>query len=145
VEHNDLIIDQDDGALLDQCLSRFIDDTGVRVALLMGRDGHLVARQGNSRDINLESFCALSVGAFASSEALARMAGEESFNSIFHQGVVCNVYIAMVGEEHLLLVLFDYNASAPLVRLQIRVTSEAMINVLDRAYTRTRAARATNI
>lgn len=141
MENYDLIIEREDAALLDQCLDRYVDDTGVRIVLLMGRDGHLLASQGTGNDVNIESLCALAVGAFASSEALARLSGEENFNSIFHQGIRCNVYIALVGEAHLLLSLFDYNASAPLVRLQAKVTAEAIINILERAFAKTRAAR----
>ncbi|HEX2948617.1 MAG TPA: roadblock/LC7 domain-containing protein [Armatimonadota bacterium] len=140
MEMHNLVIEQEDAALLDQCLARYLEDTGVRVVMLMGRDGHLISMQGPSKGIDVESLCALAVGAFASSEALARMAGEDNFNTIFHQGVRCNVYIAMVGEHHLLLSLFDYHASAPLVRLQAKITSEAIVNIIERAYTRTRVA-----
>ena len=139
-EYN-LIIEQEDASLLDQCLIRYVEDTGVRMALLMGRDGYLLAKYSERKDIGIESLCALSVGAFASSEALARMAGEGEFNSIFHQGVRASVFISMVGDSHLLLTLFDYNASAPLVRLQAKVVAESIIAILERAYMRTRAAR----
>lgn len=133
MELHDLILEEADAALLDQCLARFVEDTGVRLAILMGRDGYPLAKQGDWGKIEVDSLCALSVGAFASSEALARLAGEESFNSIYHQGVRSHVYISLVGESHLLLTVFDYNASAPLVRLQARVAAEAIITVLTRA------------
>ncbi len=138
---HDMIIDQEEAMLLDQCLARFVEDTGIRLALLMGRDGYALAKHGDWEKYALESLCALSVGAFASSEALARLAGEDTFNSIYHQGVRCHVFISLVGESHLMLAVFDYNASAPLVRLQAKVTAESIINVLDRSYVRTRAAR----
>jgi len=141
VEMHDLILEQEDATLIDQCLSRYVEDTGVRIALLMGRDGHLLAKQGDTRELEIDGLCALAVGAFASSEALARLSGEESFNSIYHQGVRINVFVSLAGDSHLLLTVFDYNASAPLVRLQAKVTAEAIINVLERAYTRTRASR----
>lgn len=143
MELHDLILEQEDAVLLDQCLTRFIEDTGVRLTILMGRDGYPLAKQGDWSRIEVDSLCALSVGAFASSEALARLAGEETFNSIYHQGVRSHVYISLVGESHLLLTVFDYNASAPLVRLQARVAAETIITVLTRAYARTRAARVT--
>lgn len=139
---DDLILDQEDAGLLDQCLARFVEDTGVRFSVLMGRDGTAIAKQGDWTKIAIDSLSALSVGAFASSEALAHLAGEEAFNSIYHQGVRSHVYISMVGESHLLLTVFDYNASAPLVRLQARVATESIIAALARAYARTRAARA---
>jgi hypothetical protein len=88
--HN-LIIGQEDAALLEQCLTRYVEETGVRVVLLIGRDGYLLSKVGACKDSDAESLCALAIGAFASSEALARLAGEESFNSIFHHafGVMC--------------------------------------------------------
>jgi len=141
VEIHDLILEQEDATLLDQCLARFIEDTGVRLTILMGRSGYPLSRQGDWGQIDIDSLCALSVGAFASSEALAQLAGEETFNSIYHQGVRSHVYISLVGESHLLLTVFDYNASAPLVRLQARVAAETIITILTRAYARTRAAR----
>jgi predicted regulator of Ras-like GTPase activity (Roadblock/LC7/MglB family) len=141
VEKYDLVIAQEDAAFIDQCLTRYLDDTGVRLSLLMGRAGNLLASQGTAKQMDVDSLCALAVGAFASSEALAHLSGEETFNSIFHQGMHCNVYIALVGDEHLLLSVFDYNASAPLVRLQAKVTAEAIINILERAFARTRAMR----
>lgn len=139
---DDLIIDQETDHLLHQHLSRFIEDTGVRIVMVMGRDGHLVAMQGDAGQVDATSLCALAVGAFASSEALARLAGEDNFNSIFHQGVRRNVYISVVGKSHLMLTLFDYNAGAPLVRLQAKVTAEGVLNILERAHQRTKAVRA---
>ena len=97
MEMHDFIIGQEDATLLDQYLARFVDETGVRAAILMGRDGHLLTQKMTDKIADVESLCALAVGAFASSEALAQLAGEETFNSIFHQGVRCNVYITMVG------------------------------------------------
>ncbi|HEY3417972.1 MAG TPA: roadblock/LC7 domain-containing protein [Armatimonadota bacterium] len=145
METHDLILSEEDVTLIERCLLHFIEDTGVRMALLVGRDGYLVARQGQWKEIDIDSLCALSVGAFASSEALARLGGEDEFNSIFHQGVRASVYIATIGDSHLLLSLFDYNASAPLVRLQARVTAEAIIGYLERAYLRTKAATRTEV
>ena len=141
MNRHDLIIDQEDAALLDQCIIRYVEETKVRVAIVIGRDGHLVAQQGETKSLDIESLCALAVGAFASSEALAGLVGEENFNSIFHQGVKCNVYIAMVGDDYLLLSLFDYHASAPMVRLQAKISSEAIINILDRSFTHSRNAQ----
>lgn len=142
MELQDLILEQEDATLLDQCLSRFIEDTGVRVAVLMGRDGYPLSKQGESEKTDIDSLCALSVGAFASSEALARLSGEETFNSIYHQGVRSHVYISLVGDSHLLLAVFDYNASAPLVRLQSRVTAENIVSILARASSRPHTPRA---
>lgn len=144
MEIHDLILEQEDATLLDQSLARFIQDTGVRLTVLMGRDGYPLSKLGGDWDqLEVDSLCALSVGAFASSEALARLAGEDTFHSIYHQGVRSHVYISLVGESHLLLTVFDYNASAPLVRLQARVAAENIIAILTRAYARTRAARVT--
>lgn len=138
MEMTNLIINQEDADLLAQSISRFSEDTAVRIAMVIGRDGHMVTQTGNCAAFDMDSLCALAVGAFASSEALAHLVGEEAFNSIYHQGIKCNVYIAMVGSDYLLLSLFDYHASAPMVRLQAKITAEAVINILERSFTRSR-------
>ena len=57
---HDLIVDQEEAMLLDQCLTRFVEDTGIRLALLMGRDGYSLAKHGDWEKYDLESLCALS-------------------------------------------------------------------------------------
>jgi predicted regulator of Ras-like GTPase activity (Roadblock/LC7/MglB family) len=141
VSFEDLILTEEDVILLQQSLHRYLDDTGVRLAMLIARDGNLLVKQGDAQGMNTDGLCALAVGAFASSEALARTIGEENFNSIYHQGVRCNVYISTVGEGYLLLSIFDYNASAPLVRLQAKMTAEAAMHTLARAQLRTQTTK----
>lgn len=140
--HDDFMLGEEEAAQLDQALLRYVEDTGVRAAVLMGRGGTLITSAGDSTGISLDSVCALAAGAFASSEALAKLAGEETFSSIYHQGVRAHVYVALVEPQHLLLSLFDYNASAPLVRLQARVTAEAIVAILERAAIRLHPQRA---
>ncbi len=134
---HDLILNKEDVTLLDQYLARYVEDTGVKLALLMNRDGHMLAHNGSIASIDLFGLCALSVGAFLSSEALAQMTGEDSFSTISHKGSRHNVFIAAVGDNHLLLTIYDYNASEPLVRLQAKVTAENIITVLDRVLSNT--------
>ncbi len=129
---HDLILNREDAALLDQYLTRYVEDTGVKLALLMNRDGHLLAHYGSIASIDLFGLCALSVGAFLSSEALAQMTGEDSLSTISHKGSRHNVFISAVGDDHLLLTIYDYNASEPLVRLQAKVAAENIITVLDK-------------
>lgn len=127
---HDLELNQQQSQELDQCLERFLQETGAVAVFLMGRDGQLLSKQCTGDPMPLESVCALTVGAFASSEALASLVGEKTFTSIYHQGIKCNVYAALVGEQHLLLTFFNYRASAPLVRIQARITAEALQGIL---------------
>ena len=135
MDNLDIHLNEEDAVRIDHCLMRFVEETGVIVVLLMSREGHLLCRHGAGKDLQVESLCALAVGTFATSEALAHLAGEDTFNSIFHQGIHCNVYISLVGNACLLLTLFNYHASAPLVRLQAKISAEAIINILDHAST----------
>ena len=129
---HDLIIKKEDVILLDKYLTRYVEDTGVKLSLLMHRDGHLLANIGNTTSIDLFGLCALSIGTFLSSEALAHMTGEDSFSSISHKGSIHSVIIAAIGDSHLLLTIYDNNASEPLIHLQSKVAAKNIINVLDK-------------
>jgi predicted regulator of Ras-like GTPase activity (Roadblock/LC7/MglB family) len=87
----------------DEC---FLSDSG----------GYLVAQEGDSRaDASLLS--ALAAGVFLASRELARMLGENEFNTVFHQGENKNIFIRAVTTELLLVVIFSSNGNLGLVKL----------------------------
>lgn len=141
MEQLDLILEQEDAIVIDQCLESFLENTGASIVMVLGRDGNLIARHGEYDEADVDSLCALSAGAFASSESLASMAGETLFNSIAHHGKVCNLYITVAGESNLLLVVYNKQSSSALVRMQAKVTAEAIIHILEKAYAREKSLR----
>jgi predicted regulator of Ras-like GTPase activity (Roadblock/LC7/MglB family) len=78
--------------------------------------GYLVAHEGVERaDATLIS--ALGAGVFMASRELARMLGEQEFNTVFHQGDNKNIFIRAVTADVLLVVIFSSGGSLGLVKL----------------------------
>ena len=78
--------------------------------------GYLVAHEGVERS-DAALISALGAGVFMASRELARMLGEQEFNTVFHQGENKNIFIRAVNAEVLLVIIFSGNGSLGLVKL----------------------------
>lgn len=101
-------------------IRRVLSDLLVRSesdeCFLCDSGGYLVAHEGAERsDASLIS--ALGAGVFMASRELARMLGEQEFNTVFHQGENKNIFIRAVTAEVLLVIIFSGNGSLGLVKL----------------------------
>src|SRR2546423_585 len=157
---------------LKQMLSRFLTIPGVRLAVLVGRDGLLI--EGLSRDgkedmetvgaymatglntaealgqeisrggvvgvlteyeqglVSVEPLGAFEAGAFSSSRHVAELLGEKDFRTIFQQGVHENIYTTMVGDQWLLVIVFDKLTHIGLVKVLSKRASEELGRTLER-------------
>lgn len=136
MEHFDLFLTREDAMSVEQVLEAFVDATGSQMAMIVGRDGTLVAKCGTCTNTDIDSMCAIAAGAFASSEALANIAGENAFNAIAHQGSQSCLFITSAGSANLLVVLYDRMVNSALIRLQAKITAESIIHLLERIYNR---------
>jgi hypothetical protein len=59
-------------------------------------------------------------GATAATGGLANLLGEKEFPSHFHQGEKDSLYIALIGEQLILTVIFDNRSTEGLVRLRVK-------------------------
>lgn len=141
MEYNDLFLSREDALAIEQCLETFVENTGASGALLVRRDGSLIARSGTLSGIDLDTLCAIAAGAYASSESLAQLGGETAFNAIAHQGREHSLFVTTAGEADLLVIVYERVASNALVRLQAKVTAEAIVFTLDGSYARERHSR----
>ncbi len=65
------------------------------------------------------SLAALTAANFGATVEIARLLGEEEFTLLFHKGTSENVYFSAVGENAILVTLFDEKTSLGLIRLRI--------------------------
>ncbi|MHB9022652.1 MAG: roadblock/LC7 domain-containing protein [Armatimonadota bacterium] len=128
-----LIITQEHAALLDHLLRRFAEDTDASTVLLTGCDGTMCAAYTQVEGKDIELLCALAVGIFNSSNALAALTGESEFNSVYQQGQQSGVYLTAAGEAFVLLAQYTHRPNSQHMRLLGRMTSEAIALVLEQA------------
>jgi predicted regulator of Ras-like GTPase activity (Roadblock/LC7/MglB family) len=113
-------------------LGRLADDTGAGHVLLLDKSGQLISRQGQADQRDVVSLGALLAGAFSSSRQVAEILGERDFRSILQQGVHESIYTSLIGEQWLLVVVFDKQTHIGLVKVLARKVVEELERVLGR-------------
>jgi predicted regulator of Ras-like GTPase activity (Roadblock/LC7/MglB family) len=134
-----LVIYEDDARALAERLDVFLAASRATMALLIDRSGQVIAERGYAQKRAAEELAALSAAAFAATEHVARLVGEESFSVLFHQGEQQNVHLSIVGEGALLLASFDDRTTLGLVRLYAAEAAASLTPVIDRIRGRTAA------
>ncbi|HJP02757.1 MAG TPA: roadblock/LC7 domain-containing protein [Planctomycetota bacterium] len=115
-----LVFYAEDVDRIDHELDGFLETSGARCAMVIDESGHLVTRRGENVGNSPEAVAALAAGSFAATREMARLIGEETFNSLFHQGERQSVQIVQVGGRSLFAIVFDERSNLGLVRYYAR-------------------------
>jgi len=131
LRRNRLMFYRRDVERIDRCLAEFLKMSGAKSALLVDREGHLVARQGETLTIDMDTISALVAGSFAATKEMARLLGEDEFTALYHQGRRDNIQLSLVGDRTLLTVLFDDRTTLGMVRLYAAESTKKLEAVFD--------------
>ena len=105
---------------VEEPLTRFIDDSRVRLTLLLESSGRVLAQHGFTRSIDVMSACALAAAIHASAAEIGRQLDGTPFTSLHHPGQERQIFLADLSTPrgaHILLTVFDDATSIGLVRL----------------------------
>ncbi len=119
---------------LNDVLYTLISRSYSRTAMLIDRDGRLIASVGEAPTFDPQSFAALSAADLAASKELASMLGEADFKSQSHQGMGCGIHQRMVDDRIILVVLYDHRTTLGLVRLRAEKAGEALGEIFTRIF-----------
>jgi len=131
---------EDDFVAITRSLQRLLADCEARCALLVDRNGQLVATVGDQPDFDPTAFATLTAADFSANDQLAKLIGETDFNSLFHQGEKESMYLADVARRVILVVLFDTRTTVGMVRLEMRKTVTELAGLFEAMFTRPPAA-----
>src|SRR5438105_11523395 len=130
---------EDDFRAITNALERFLTDCNARCALLVDRTGQLVAIVGERPNFDPTAFATLTAADFSANDQLAKLIGENDFNSLFHQGEKESMYLSDIARRVILVVLFDNRTTLGLVRLKMRQVvhdlSELFMQIFSRGAT----------
>src|SRR5690606_3124412 len=129
---------EDDYASITEALQRFLFDSNARCALLVDRNGQLVATVGEQPDFDPTAFATLTAADFSANDQLARLIGETDFSTLFHQGERESMYLADVARRVILVVLFDNRTTLGLVRLKLKHVVEELTGLVQAVFARPR-------
>lgn len=127
-----LVVSESELGNIARVLGRLTLDTGASHVLLLDKSGQLVATQGQTGQRDIIALGALLAGAFSSSRQVAEILGERDFRSILQQGVHESMYTSLIGEQWLLVVVFDKQTHVGLVKVLARRAAEELERVLER-------------
>ena len=112
-----LVFYKEDIEVIGRNLKTFLKNANAQCALLVDKDGHLVTREGEASNYDMDTISALVAGSFAATKQMAKLLGEEEFALMFHQGKKDNIQLSLVGQRTILAVIFDDRTTLGMVRL----------------------------
>jgi predicted regulator of Ras-like GTPase activity (Roadblock/LC7/MglB family) len=127
---------EDDFGAITKALERFLAECNARCALLVDRTGQLVATVGQRPDFDPTAFATLTAADFSANDQLAKLIGENDFNSLFHQGEKESMYLADVAHRVILVVLFDSRTTLGLVRIKMRTIVVELTQLFEIVFAR---------
>lgn len=133
VRQERLVFYKNDIEKIDRILSEFLKLSQAKCALLVDKEGHLVAKQGLTQTVDLDTISALVAGAFAATKEMAKHLGEEEFSVLFHQGKKDSIHLTLIGERTLLTVIFDERTTIGMVRLYANEAAKKLVKVFGQA------------
>jgi hypothetical protein len=111
---------------MEEPLVRFIDDSRVRLVLLLETSGRVLAQHGFTRSLDVMSACALAAAIHASAGEIGRQLDGTAFTTLHHPGNSQQIFLGELPTPrgaHILLTVFDDTTSIGLVRLYFKELS----------------------
>lgn len=137
----DLILHQEEHAKIARATNDLRREANARFVALIDRNGQPIGWSGDLPGVDHTALSSLAAGNVAATEGLARMMGEDSFCSLYHEGEREHIHLSNIGSSAILMVLFDERSSLGLVQLRVRQSSPVMEQVLEQMIEQTRAAQ----
>ena len=127
-----VVISEGDLGNIARILGRLSQTTSASHVLLLDKAGQLISLQGQGGQRDIMALGALLAGAFSSSRQVAAILGERDFRNIYQQGLHESIYSSLVGEQWLLVIVFDKQTHVGLVKVLARRAVEELEGVLER-------------
>jgi predicted regulator of Ras-like GTPase activity (Roadblock/LC7/MglB family) len=116
----DLVLSKEALDNIDKVLSTMLSRSGAHTVLLIDKAGQLVSYKGRMDEEKVASLAALTAANYGATTAIARLFGEEEFTLLFHKGKNENIHFSNVGEDHLMITVFNNETQLGIVRLEVR-------------------------
>jgi predicted regulator of Ras-like GTPase activity (Roadblock/LC7/MglB family) len=129
---------EEDFGAITQSLQAFLRESNARCAMLVDRTGQLVATVGEQPKFDPTTFATLTAADFSANDQLAKLIGENDFNSLFHQGEKESMYLADISRRVILVVLFDNRTTLGLVRLKMKEVVAELAKLFDQMFAKGR-------
>ncbi len=127
-----MVVPPEEVAHIEEILSRLVEETGGNHSLLLDKSGQVIASHGDANRQDTTALGALIAGTFASSREVAKLLREKDFKVLFQQGVRENLFIALIGEQWMVTIIFSKETHIGLVKVLVKKASEELVGILGR-------------
>ncbi len=105
---------------IENILQEELIDMGVQSVILMDLAGNVVVNlDDGDKSHDVFSLAALAAGNYGAVSAMANIIGEQEFSLLFHKGEEESIHFSKVGEDLLLLTIFNKSVSLGFLRLKV--------------------------
>jgi len=119
---------------ISEVLSELSSKTRARTIIFSDMNGHPITQRGTSADINISNMSALAAGGFSATAEIAKLIGEKKqFKFIFHEGDNHNVYFSNVGDNFLLIIIFNSQTALGMIRIYTKRAIDALNDLIYNA------------
>jgi len=126
-----LVLSVEQAEAIDRCLDKIADRSGACCIILADVTGQLIAERGQTSSMNTQVLSALAAGELVATHELARLVGEQArFKLLLNEGESQNVYLSDVGEQLIVIIVFDNKTPIGLVRLVLKQAVEELMPIL---------------
>ncbi|MBO9369966.1 MAG: roadblock/LC7 domain-containing protein [Chloroflexi bacterium] len=130
-EQAPFILSVEQAEAIDRCMDRIAENSGARCIILADVTGRLIAERGQTQGMNTQVLSALAAGELVATHELARLVGERArFKMLLNEGESQNVYLSDVGEQLILIIVFDTETPIGIVRLVLKRAVEELTPIL---------------
>lgn len=113
-------------------LSKEVMTEGISSILVIDNAGTLIVNMGSRIELDAISLAAVAAANFAATEQIARLIGERDFVLLFYKGHEESFHFTRVGEDYIIVTIFDNSLSLGLLRLKIAEVSQVLVTKLPR-------------
>jgi predicted regulator of Ras-like GTPase activity (Roadblock/LC7/MglB family) len=124
---------QEDMDRMDGALDELIARSECSNAAILDKGGFIVASRGALGAYDLTTLAALAAASFTASQAIANLIQEPDFSSVYQQGKNFSILVNNVGEQCLLVVIFNAKSSVGAVKYYARDTILKVLDQLEKA------------
>lgn len=124
----------------EEVLCSLIKGGGALTALLITRQGNMLASAGETSYLNTTAMAALVAGMFAATREVARIVGEPQFSILLQQGEKRHIHISLIGEETMMVVIFEDQNRIGMIRLCARKVAGRLLQAMAGSTEKTRVS-----
>ncbi|MEJ2718026.1 MAG: roadblock/LC7 domain-containing protein [Deltaproteobacteria bacterium] len=116
---SDLVVTIEELDAIRDYLASEVRTEGISSILLIDNAGTLIVNVGDKIDIDVVALAAVAAANFAATEKIAHLIGEQDFVLLFYKGHHESFHFSRVGQEYIIVTIFENSLSLGLLRLKI--------------------------